>query len=75
MSCIMSTHHFFCRPRLRRPLTSAVIILFKEFSSSLLIKTVKNTIKFNAKRLDPLMNPPRIFTLAASIAVLYGIIY
>src|SRR6218665_3293274 len=32
--CIMTTHRFFCRPRLRRPLTSAVIILFIEFSSS-----------------------------------------
>ena len=35
--CIMSPHRFFCRTRLRRPLTSAVIILFMEFSSSLLI--------------------------------------
>src|SRR6218665_2453273 len=35
--CMMSPHRFFCRPRLRRPLTSAVIILFMEFSSSLLI--------------------------------------
>jgi len=27
----MSPHRFFCRPRLRRPLTSAVIILFMRF--------------------------------------------
>src|SRR6218665_765624 len=29
--CVMSPHRFFCRPRLRRPLTSAVIFLFMEF--------------------------------------------
>ena len=35
----MSPHYYirFCRPRLRRPLTAAVIILFVEFSFSLLI--------------------------------------
>src|SRR6218665_4034618 len=35
--CMMSPHRFLCRPQLRRPLTYAVIILFMEFSSSLLI--------------------------------------
>src|SRR6218665_2968367 len=35
--CMMSPHRFFCRSRLRRPLTSAVIILSIQFSSSLYI--------------------------------------
>ena len=35
--CIVSSNRFFCRPRLQRPLTSAVIILFIQFLSSLLI--------------------------------------
>src|SRR6218665_884283 len=34
---LLASHRFFCRPRLRRPLASAVIILFMQFSSSLLI--------------------------------------
>src|SRR6218665_304084 len=32
----MSPHRLFCRPQLRRPLTSAVTILFMEFTPSLL---------------------------------------
>ena len=40
--CMMSSHRFFCHPRLRHPLTSAIINLFMEFSSSLLITVLSS---------------------------------
>jgi len=64
MSCIMSSHRFFYRPRLWRPLTSAVIILFMKFSSSLLI-TRPYHLNLASRILSVMRATPSVFLMAS----------
>src|SRR6218665_3085270 len=64
MSCIMSPHRFFCRPRLWCPLTSAVIILFMKFSSSLLI-TRPYHLNLASRILSVMRATPSVFLMAS----------